>query len=147
MYDNSVKFSHAVNLAFSPIKTWELASYIENSLIEVSKKFLKCLSSVQRYFEVLVCYFLEVGSFQGTGYRWSDRSKLLALHNCPKITQEWNCLFFLYFILLYNLTFSRVINILKWENLFFCFCDILDLFWNTHIKIRIHFIRVQCYSR
>lgn len=44
MYDNSVKFSHAVNLVFSSIKTSELASYreqLDRSFKEISQVFVK----------------------------------------------------------------------------------------------------------
>lgn len=141
MYDNPVKFSHAVNLRRSKLQN---LLRIGNSLIEVSKKFLECLSSVQRYFEVLVCYFFEVGSFQGASYRRSDRSKHLALH---KLSQN-NTRMKLYpfsSILSHNFIFrARNIFVRK---------SFLPLPRHSRFVLkparetRIHFIRFQCYSQ
>lgn len=75
-----------------------------------------------------MCYFFEVGSFQDASYRWSDRSKHL-LHNCPKITQEWNCFF--YSTAFHNLIF-RAVNVFARKSLLLL--SVLDLFWNTHTR-------------
>jgi len=79
-----------------------------------------------------VCYFFEVGSFQDTGYRWSDRSKDLALHSSVPQNNTRIKLFFLIFYFIVWSYISRY-KYFKREKIS-SFASVLNLFWNTSTR-------------
>jgi len=72
----------------------------------VSKKFPKCLPSVQRYFEVLACYSFDVGSLRGAVVEASAR-RTVASQDRNDIASLSSC------ILFYN--FIRVAENSRWK--------------------------------